>query len=301
MLDFNLEYYRAFYYVAQLSSVSKAADALFLSQPNITRSIKKLEEHLNCMLFTRVSRGMQLTNEGKIVFNHVERAFEQFFEAEKTLHRMANFETGIITIGATETALYFFLLPIIESFRKEYPKVYINFSGSTTPETIKMVREGIVDLSVVVSPITDCDDLVVTTTIEFQDIFVASPSFIEAEHLHERVLSAKEVCEFPTVAVEKGTTSRNHIDLWFKEQGIFFESDYSVRTPSTVLSLVQRNLAIGVLPDLFVNNLLDRGKICKIVMEQTIPKRQVLAIHKDESQMTALSRNFIKFMHMHIS
>ena len=54
MLDFNLEYYRAFYYVAQLGSVSRAADALFLSQPNITRTIKQLEKHLGCQLFSRV-------------------------------------------------------------------------------------------------------------------------------------------------------------------------------------------------------------------------------------------------------
>jgi DNA-binding transcriptional LysR family regulator len=299
MLDFNLEYYRAFYYVAQLGSVSRAADALFLSQPNITRTIKQLEKHLGCQLFSRVSRGMRMTNEGRIVFEHVEKAFGHLLEAEKTLRRMADFDTGIINIGATETALYYFLLPIIESFRKQYPKILINFSGSTTPETIRMVEEGKADLAVVVSPVLDRGGLVVTTALTFSDIFVASPSFVENENLRDRVLTAKDACAFPIVAVEKGTTSRAHIDLWFKEQGIFFEPDYSVRTPSTVLSLVKRHLAIGILPELFVKDLLYSGEVCEVIMKQPIPPRQILSVHKDASQMTALGRHFVNFMHSH--
>ena len=58
--SFNLEYYRAFYMVAQTGNVTKAAELLCLSQPAVTRSIHRLEESLGCKLFARVSRGMRL-------------------------------------------------------------------------------------------------------------------------------------------------------------------------------------------------------------------------------------------------
>lgn len=84
MTDFNLEYYRAFYYVAQYGSISKAADALYLSQPAVTRSIQKLEEELRCVLFTR-TRGMQLTYEGSVLFEQVRAAFGALAAGEKEL------------------------------------------------------------------------------------------------------------------------------------------------------------------------------------------------------------------------
>jgi DNA-binding transcriptional LysR family regulator len=296
MLDFNLEYYKTFYYVAQLNSVSKAAEALFLSQPAITRSIKQLETYLGCKLFTRVSRGMQMTNEGRTLFGHVERAFDELIAAEKTLHHMANFESGILNIGATETALYYYLLPIIEKFRAEYPKVFINLSGSSTPETIQLVKRDEVDLAVAASPVKNVDDLVVTTATEFHDVFVASPQMMETEGLKSRTFTAKEICNLPIVAVEKGTSARNHINLWFKEQGAFFEPDYSVRTSSTVLLFVLRNLAIGILPDIFAKELLERQEIFELSIEKPIPTRQILIIHKNDSKITSLCRHFINYM-----
>ena len=68
MESFNLEYYRAFYTVAQTGNVTKAAELLCLSQPAVTRSIHRLEESLGCKLFTRVSRGVRLTAEGTALF-----------------------------------------------------------------------------------------------------------------------------------------------------------------------------------------------------------------------------------------
>ena len=69
MESFNLEYYRAFYTVAQTGNVTKAAELLCLSQPAVTRSIHRLEESLGCKLFTRVSRGVRLTVEGTALFS----------------------------------------------------------------------------------------------------------------------------------------------------------------------------------------------------------------------------------------
>lgn len=68
MESFNLEYYRAFYTVAQTGNVTKAAELLCLSQPAVTRSIHRLEESLGCKLFTRVSRGVRLTVEWVVIY-----------------------------------------------------------------------------------------------------------------------------------------------------------------------------------------------------------------------------------------
>lgn len=296
MIDFNLEYYRAFYYVAQLNSVSKAADALYLSQPAVSRSIKMLEGHLNCKLFTRASRSMQLTKEGETLFSYVEKAFGHFVAAEKVLQQMANFEAGIINLGVTETALYHFLLPIIESFKEKYPDIHINVLGSSSPETIKLVRDGAVDLAITVTPIDDLNDLEVTEVLEFNDVFVATPQLMKKLNIQGKELSAKDLSELPIVAVEKGTSARKQIDLWFEGQGVFFAPDYSVRTSSMVMPFVLRNLAIGIMPRMFAGDLLLQHAIDEIPMKKPIPERRIIVVCKEESLMTPLPRYFLDFI-----
>ena len=76
-MDQNLSQYRIFYAVAKAGNISRAAKELYISQPAISKSISKLEDSLNTVLFTRNSRGVQLTNEGQVLFEHTRDAFEE--------------------------------------------------------------------------------------------------------------------------------------------------------------------------------------------------------------------------------
>ena len=63
----SFDYYRAFYYVAKYGSISQAAEALMNNQPNVSRTIKNLESELNCTLFVRSRKGVELTPEGEML------------------------------------------------------------------------------------------------------------------------------------------------------------------------------------------------------------------------------------------
>ena len=84
----NLSSYRIFYTVANTGNISKAAKELYISQPAISKSIQKLEEGVGCKLFSRSSRGVVLTDEGKLLYDHVSSAFETLTlgEEKKNLH-----------------------------------------------------------------------------------------------------------------------------------------------------------------------------------------------------------------------
>ena len=71
----NLNYYNVFITVAKTGSISRAADKLYISQPAVSKSISNLEEQLGTTLFTRSSRGVKLTDEGRLLYEHVENAF----------------------------------------------------------------------------------------------------------------------------------------------------------------------------------------------------------------------------------
>ena len=91
----NLSLYRIFYATALAGNISKAADELFISQPAISQSIKKLEQSLDTALFVRSSRGVQLTEEGELLFSHVKSAFQTLEAGEHQLRLRRELGMGI--------------------------------------------------------------------------------------------------------------------------------------------------------------------------------------------------------------
>lgn len=95
------DYYRIFYYAALFKSFSKAAEVLTSNQPNIARTITRLESELSCKLFIRSHRGVTLTPEGEALFKHVAIACEQLDLGREVISEMRGLKTGIVSIGAS--------------------------------------------------------------------------------------------------------------------------------------------------------------------------------------------------------
>lgn len=115
-MDINFEYYKIFYYVAKYGNITKAATALGSNQPNVTRVMKLLEAQLHCRLFLREARGIRLTEEGELLYSHVEIAYRHLLNAQEEICGQDFQRGGTLEIGATETALHLFLLDTARDF-----------------------------------------------------------------------------------------------------------------------------------------------------------------------------------------
>ena len=118
----NLSYYHIFYEVATTQNLSKAAQNLYISQPAVTKSIQKLEENLNLSLFTRTSRGVRLTPEGNILYEHVKSAFSSLIRGEQEIQSMLSLQSGSIRIGVSTTLCKYILLPHLQEFIHLFPQ-----------------------------------------------------------------------------------------------------------------------------------------------------------------------------------
>lgn len=92
-----------------IKSFSKAAEILGNNQPNLSRCMNLLESELGCKLLVRTNRGVSLTPEGQRLFEHVAIANEQLMLGEQEILKDKSLESGLVTIGASETALRLFL------------------------------------------------------------------------------------------------------------------------------------------------------------------------------------------------
>ena len=154
-MDINFEYYKIFYYVAKYKNITRAARVLGSNQPNVTRVMKLLEEGLQCKLLVREARGIALTQEGERLYAHVEAAFHQLLKAQEEIGAQLLDGTGTVEIGATETALHLFLLDALRSFKETCPRVRIKIHNHTTPDILKRLAYGRLDLAVITTPFVD--------------------------------------------------------------------------------------------------------------------------------------------------
>ena len=135
-MSVDMELYKVFYTVANCKNISKAAEELFISQPAISKSIKKLEEALNLSLFSRNSRGVRLTNEGQVLYNHVKNAMEELSTGLNVLDKMKSNEYGRIKMSVSTTLCKHLLLPHLKTYMNINPKIKIQILNRSTFETL---------------------------------------------------------------------------------------------------------------------------------------------------------------------
>ena len=172
-----LSNYHNFYEVARCGSISKAAQQLFISQPALSKSIKKLEEALNVRLFIRSSKGVILTPEGKLLWEYVQKAFSSLDAAEHQLARMASPDAGSLRIGVSATLCRYMLLPYLSGFISAHPGIHISISCQSTNETLELLESDAIDIGLVGKP-EHLRDITYYDLDEIEDIFVATDACI---------------------------------------------------------------------------------------------------------------------------
>ena len=176
-MNLNLEYYRIFYYVAKVQSITGAANELCISQPAVSQAIRLLEKNIGVSLFVRNPKGVRLTKEGEVLYSYVKKGYEQIVEGEYRLKKMLNLECGEIEIGASDMTLQFYLLPFLEKFHMQYPDIKVRVTNGPTPETMRYLKEGTIDFGIVSGPLEESEELMIKPVREIEDVFVAGSRF----------------------------------------------------------------------------------------------------------------------------
>lgn len=282
----SFDYYRVFYYVAKYGSISQAAEALMNNQPNISRTIKNLESELNCRLFVRSRKGVELTQEGEKLFSHVSAAVEQIQYGEEELCLERSLAKGVVTIGASEIALRCFLLPVLKDFRQKYPGVRIRVLNHSTPQAISALKHGLVDLAVVTTPTSDAESIVYREICEVHEIPVCGTAFSE---LAGRQITLAELTKYPLISLFKQTKTYEIYSEWFRQNDCVFLPDIEATTADMILPMVINNLGIGFVPEQFLDNFLSKELILLDVRE-TVPVRKICLLKRKNQSMSAAGR-----------
>jgi len=150
MIDFNLKVFLA---VAKMSSFTRAAEFLNLSQPAVTHQIKNLETMLRTKLFNRCQNKIFLTKSGKILLKYADDINLLYQNAMKEIQEANNRVAGDVLIGSASLLGKYFLPRVIGEFKKTYSEVNISMLVGNSKEILEYLQNDVIELAIVSEPI----------------------------------------------------------------------------------------------------------------------------------------------------
>lgn len=280
----SYEYYRIFYYVAKCGNLTKAAELLQSSQPNLTRAVRNLEAEIGCPLFLRTNRGMILTPEGETLYRHVRIACAELEAGEAAVTRSRNLEHGTVFLAASEGALRCLLLPVLKQFQISYPGIHLRISNHTTPQAVAALHETTADFAVVTTPVTLSPALTQTSVRTFREAAVCSREF---SGLLGREVALTELEEYPLIALGAGTTSHAFYASVFSAQGVRFHPAIEAATADQIIPMAEAGLGVGIVPEAFIR---PSDGVCAVRLDPPLPARAVCIVRRKGQPLSSAAR-----------
>ena len=292
-MDINFELYKVFYHVGRNRSISKAANALFISQPAVSQSIKQLETKLGGTLFIRTYKGIAFTPEGEQLFKDIEKGYDLIHIAESKFLEMIHLDSGEIRIGASDMTLKFFLLPFLETFHNKYPKVRIKVTNGPSLETVHALRSGIIDVGVVSLPLQDKTGLIITETYDVQDCFVAGNRFIA---LKGKQIPLNELNHYPLIMLENNTSTRRYVDQFFHDHSVQLIPEVELATSDLLVEFAKRGLGISCVVKDFALEAFHQDLLFELNLSDALPIRHFGVITLAHSPLPAVATHLLDLM-----
>lgn len=288
-MNVNLELYRIFYVVAKNKQMTKASEELYISQPAISQSIKKLEDQIGGTLFLRSNKGMELTEEGKMLYEHIKGALELIDNAENEFTCFKDLSKGEIKIGCSTTLTKIILLEALKSFHSDYPNISIKIENNLTSILINELKLGKLDFVIFNESNIQETNLKLQKLKELKQGFIYNP-----EHFQDEINSFENLNNFPLILQKDEANSRkllNHIAL---ANNTLLKPTMEVVSQELVAEFTNIGLGIGF-------TVIDLAKkkypyLKELAINKKIPNMQVFLATNKSISPTFASKTFIKYL-----
>lgn len=287
----KIEQYRIFKAVADTGNISGTAKKLYMSQSAVSQSIKVMEDELQVRLFSRTSRGVALTAEGRILYDYAAKALSLLEAGEERLAQTRELIAGELAIGANDTLIKYFLLPYLQAYHRKYPNIRVRIFNGTSSRVLEQVRNGQVDVAFATTP--DDDAFETHVCFETHSVFVASPDY---DCDFDKVYTLEEITEFPLILLERTASSRRYLEEFFLRHGLRLEPEIELTSHNLLISLARIGLGVACVTEEQSVSGFQRGIIRKLQLREEIPSRTVSMCRLRDTEPSAAARKFMEFV-----
>lgn len=288
----NLRHLTIFKTVCESGSITGAAKALSMTQPAISHAINELEESVGSPLFDRVSRKVVINENGKFYLSKVIPLLELYQDLENcsgTLHLQAP-----LRVGSCVTLASFLLPAAAARFSFSNPEIKLQVMAGSTKDITRKLLKNELDIGLIEGVVQE-DQLEKIPFSSYPLAVICSPSHGFARQ-NAQPVSLERLIEQPLLLREKGCTLRDTFDCALTLHNLSVSPLWSSTNSDVILQAVRENLGIGVVPRIFADEAIQRGKVVEIeVKDLDLSCMNHVVFHKDKFQTEAF-QSFINLI-----
>jgi DNA-binding transcriptional LysR family regulator len=275
----NLRFVEAFYWVASLKSVTRAAEKLFLTQSAMSSRIAALEEELGVLLLDRRDKQFRLTVAGTRFFTYAQRLLELQREVKAEMGSGAPLAVSL-RIGAIESVLHSWLIPWIEQLRAEHPALALELSVETTPILVEQVQRGTQDIVFAALPAA-------ADGVRSRSLPPMAMVFMGHAQLHrKRRYALADLAALELLTFQRG--SHPHVALLdlFRQEGVEPGRVHTISSISAMVQLVESGFGIATLPRVAAERLAQRQPLRVLNVTEVLAPLPLHASYREDPTST---------------
>ncbi|WP_278804882.1 CysB family HTH-type transcriptional regulator [Acinetobacter soli] len=233
--------------VRQNFNLTEASAALYTSQSGVSKHIKDLEDELGVQLFVRKGkRLLGLTEPGQSLLGIVERMLVDAENIKRLADDFNKVDEGTLTIATTHTQARYVLPPIVNQFKKLFPKVHLILQQASPTEISEMLLLGEADIGIATESLTTEDNLASVPYYQWEHSVITPQNHPLAK---EADITLEKLANFPIITYHGGFTGRSKIDKAFEDAGIDVDIVMSALDADVIKTYVELGMGVGIVND----------------------------------------------------
>ena len=284
----RLKQLRAFCHVARLGSVSRAAEAVFLSQPAVSLQLGALESELGIPLFERLGRRLSLTREGQALYELARPLVDGLDGLDGEFRtRLRGLSAGELNIAAGSSTILYFLPPLVQAFRAAHPEVQLKLHNVTGKDGLALIRSDEVDLAV--GSMLDVPNDLDYAPVQSFDPYLITP--LDHPLARGPTLRLEDLSPFGLILPPRRLTTYRLVDLVFQQRRVPYTVALEVGGWEVIKQYVAMGLGISIVTGICIEEA-DRERLAIRNLRDFFPPRSYGVVIRKGKYLSPQARAF---------
>src|SRR5262245_13118292 len=287
---------RSFCEIARERSFTRAAARLALTQPAISLQMKALEEELGEPLLVRHRTRLRLTPAGELLYQHAQAVLTSLEAARADITAFHQGLRGHVRLATSDTNSLYILPEVLRQFRECYPQVRIDIRDKMSSQVLQLVVDHEVDFGLATLPLRHPQ---VTTEVlcTREDVVICAPGSPLAR---EALVSLAQVSPYPLLALARGSTSRQLLEVAFQQAGVPMQVAMNLGNIEVIKRFVAIGLGLAIVPRVAVMDEVRAGRIVAVSIHG-LAVREIGLVERTGKRRSAAATAFLQLLRAYVT
>ncbi|MGF6492488.1 DNA-binding transcriptional LysR family regulator [Luteibacter sp. 621] len=285
----RLKQLRAFVYITRLGTLSRAAEALFLSQPSVSLQLQALERELGVPLVERTRRRITLTDAGEVLYEMARPLVEGFENLDREFAtKTRGKQSGRLTVAAGASTIQYLLPDLVKAYRERYPEVQLQLANVTGKDGMALLRADEADIAIG-SMLDVPNDIAWAPVYHYDPMLIMPPDHPLAS---KDAIRLEDLSPYGLILPPQRLTTFRLVDMVFQQRRVPYTVAIEVGGWDVIKQYVAMGLGISIVTGICITDA-DRERLVVRNLRQYFPQRSYGVVMRKGKFLSPEARAFI--------